>query len=250
MIFLDAHVHIYPDYDLDRLFDCFCARAKKLAPADAQLAMVVMLREFQPTLSSLFEGRPQGKWRVKGPAGPSALVVTDGGRDVTLVAARQVAAAERVEALGFFGETPVPDGLPYAETLARLRGAGYLPVLAWGLGKWLGKRAKIVDAALASADAVSAPLLIGDCALRPTFWPTPAPYRAARAKGLQIVFGSDPLPRPGDERAAGRYATLVDASFDPAGPAASLLETLRSPAIPLRAVGRRYGLLATLKHLK
>ena len=249
MIFLDAHVHIYPEYDLDRLFECFCARAAKLAPADSQLAMAVMLREFQPTLASLFEGRPQGAWRVKGPAGPAALVVTDGGREVTLLAARQVAAAERVEALGFFGEAPVPDGLPYAETLARLRDTGYLPVLAWGLGKWLGKRAKVVGAALASANTLSAPLLVGDCALRPAFWPTPAPFRAARAKGLRIVFGSDPLPRPGDERAAGRYATLIDASLDPAAPAASLLETLRSPAIPLRAVGHRYGLLETIQHL-
>ena len=250
MIFFDAHVHLYPEYDLDRLFGTFLSRAGRLAPQGAQLAMAVMLRGFQPSLVSLFEGRTQGRWRVKGPAGPSSLVVTDGEREIFLIAARQVAAAERVEALGFFGETPVPDGLPYPETVAGLRSAGYLPVLAWGLGKWLGKRAKVVSDALAAADAESSPLLIGDCALRPSFWPTPAPFRAARAKGLRIVYGSDPLPRPGDDETAGLYATLVEAELDPGAPAASLLSALRDPAIALRPVGRRHGVLGTLRRLK
>ena len=151
MIFFDSHVHFYPEYDYDVVFGAFCSHAERFAPEAKTLALAVMLREFQPSLESVFEGRLNGKWRAKSTPRNGAMVVTDGTRDILVIAARQVAAKERVEALGGFGETPVPDGVPLAETIGRLRANSYVPVLAWGLGKWLLKRAPLVEATLASA---------------------------------------------------------------------------------------------------
>ena len=249
MIFFDSHVHFYPEYDYDVVFGAFCSHAERFAPQAKTLALAVMLREFQPSLESVFEGRLVGKWRMKSPPSEGAMVVTDGTRDVYVLPARQVAAKERVEALGFFGEAPVPDGLPLAETIERLRSASYVPVLAWGLGKWLLKRAPLVERTLGAANKPN-DLLIGDSALRPSFWPTPVPMKVALRKGLRVVWGSDPLPRKADERSAGRYATLVDGALDPVSPAKSLLALLTSPSAALRPVGRRYGLVDTLRRIK
>ena len=249
MIFFDSHVHFYPEYDYDVVFGAFCSHAECFAPQATTLALAVMLREFQPSLGSVFEGRLNGKWRAKSTPRNGAMVVTDGTRDIHVLAARQVAAKERVEALGFFGEALVPDGLPLAETIERLRAASYVPVLAWGLGKWLLKRAPLVEATLAAADKPD-DLLVGDSALRPSFWPTPSPMRAASRKGLRVVWGSDPLPRKADERSAGRYVTLIDAELDLSRPASSMLALLTDPAVSIRPVGRRYGLFDTIKRLK
>lgn len=247
MFFFDSHVHIYPDcYNLDSLFSAFADHAAHLAPKADAFVMAVMLREFQPSLASVFNGAKLEKWKITA-ASPvdNSLKATDGIREIYLLPARQVAAKERIEALGLFGETPVPDGLPIAETIDRLRSAGYAPVLAWGLGKWLFKRAKTVDAVIASAER----LFIGDSALRPTFWPTPKPYKDAEAKGGRVLRGSDPLPRAGDEFSAGRYAMLVDDAFDSVTPCSSVLKAITSPATEITPVGRRYGLLETAKRV-
>ncbi len=249
MIFFDAHVHVYPAFDLDALLSAFAAHADRLAPDAGDLAMAVMLRDFQPTLASVLSfASERPHWRLE-PAAEGAFAATDGARRVFLLSARQVAAKERVEALGLFGEARVPDGLPLAETIARLRAAGFLPVLAWGLGKWLFKRASVVDAVLADAIRDQMPLLIGDSALRPTFWPTPRPCRTATAQGIRVVYGSDPLPRAGDECCAGRYATLLDAPFNPLAPATSLLDALAASSAAPVAVGHRHGLAGTIRRI-
>ena len=80
-----------------------------------------------------------------------------------------------------------------------------------------------------------------------TFWPTPRLYKKAVALGGRILYGSDPLPRSGDEYSAGCYATVIDAPFDASAPAISLLSAIRTAA--LAPVGKRYGLAGTLKRL-
>lgn len=211
MIFLDAHVHSYEEYDSDILFDSFIKNAARYAPENAGLGMVVLLRAFQSSLSSLLGSLNLERWHIEAPAKDGdAFVATDGKYRIALFSARQVAALERIELLGFFGDSFVEDGLPLRETASRLRSQGYTPVIAWGKGKWLFKRAKLVKSIIEEQASLSPLPLIGDSALRPSFWCEPL-YKLASGLGLKFVYGSDPLPGAGNERNAGRYATLIDA---------------------------------------
>ena len=250
MIFFDAHVHVYPEFEFDVLLTAFASHADIFAKDADALAMAVMLRGFQPSLESAlapFKERDLRGWKLeKGAEG--SFVATDGSHRIFLLPARQVAAKERIEALGLFGEAEVPDGLSLQETIARLRDAGFQPILAWGLGKWLFKRAPIVADALETAARAGAPLPVGDSALRPTFWPTPRLYSKAVELGGVILYGSDPLPRSGDEYSAGCYATVMDAAFDASAPATSLLSAIRTAT--LTPVGRRYSLAGTIRRLR
>ncbi len=250
MIFLDAHLHLYPAYNRDQLLDALAARAQHLTPRASATVGFLMLREGQGSLGRLIAAttRPHQQWRrVREPA-PGTCVMSDGAREILLVAARQVAARERVELLGLFSEADVPDGLPLAETALRLRAAGALPALAWGLGKWLLGRARTVRELIdAAADPGS--LLIGDSALRPTFWGEPRLMRLARGKGLRVLHGSDPLPRPGEESGAGQYASLVETDLGGGDPAADLRQRLLDPAVAITPVGRRHNLRETLARL-
>jgi hypothetical protein len=247
-LFLDAHLHFYPFFDRDLLFDALAANAARLAPGAVPAAALARRGGQPPFRELLAAGAGGGRWRVVRAPDPSCLVMgRDDGREVHVFAARQVAAAERIEALGLPGDAEVPDGLPLAETLARLRAAGLIPVLAWGQGKWLFGRAGVVRAVL--ADASPRELMIGDSALRPSFLGTPRPMATARQRGLRVLCGSDPLPRAGEERCAGMYATLVAGGLDPRAPSRSLGRLLLDPAAAPRPLGRRHGPAAVLRRL-
>ena len=239
MIFLDSHVHIYGEFDRDLLFSSFVVNARLAAPEAKDFAMAAMLRSFQPSLRELLlDGTRPREWKIEeAPAG--SFTAERGDERIFILPARQVAASEHIEALGLFGETMVPDGLSLSETVMRLREASYAPVLAWGLGKWLFSRSRTVNAVLDAAIASGGRFLIGDSGLRPFFWPEPSQYRKARAHGIRVLHGSDPLPRPGQELRAGRYGSLIDADIDPADPVGSLMAAIFDPSVTLRPAGRR-----------
>jgi len=119
-------------------------------------------------------------------------------------------------------------------------------VLAWGVGKWFFKRARVVAALL---DAyTNDDLAIADPSLRPIFWPTPRPMAKAAAKGRRVLAGSDPLPPKGEAARIGQYADLATASLDFAAPLTpQIVDVLK--AAPLRPVGRRAGLLEFLRRM-
>lgn len=247
MVFFDSHVHIYPDYSLDILFDSFWSNSTSFAGAGDYRVMAVMLRSFQDSLSGLLASFSPSAWKIcEGPEG--SFAARSGEREIIILPARQVAAREKIEALGIFGEKAVPDGLPLDETIRRLSDSGYLPVLAWGLGKWLFKRSRFVRSAIDGASSVR-DLMLGDSALRPSFWGTPLPMRLAAGKGLRIIHGSDPLPVKGDEANAGRYASLLNADVNPSAPASSLLNLLLSEDTVVTAVGKRHSPVEMLRHL-
>jgi hypothetical protein len=153
---------------------------------------------------------------------------------------RQIATRERLEVLCLGSDAAIPDGEPAELTIRRIGELDALPVLAWAVGKWLFGRKRVVEKLLETFGPDR--LLIGDSAMRPVFWPEPGPMREARRRQYRLLAGSDPLPKAGDERQAGRYATRVEAAFDPAFPSRSLLTALGKPSTPVQRVGSRCGL--------
>ena len=234
----DTHVHLYPVHQPAALFGGAFARMRRLAPEPAALALCLTERHDCHAFRALRDGRLDAAPFTVAPAGPHALRI-DGpaGESLHLIAGRQVNARERLEILALGTDADLPDGEPIADTIRRTRDAGALPVIAWAPGKWFFRRGRIVTALL--EQAAPGTLLVGDSALRPTWWPCPDLMSYASLRGLKVIAGSDPLPVAGEERVAGSYATSFDADLDPADPAASLLRTLADPACPPFLVGRR-----------
>ncbi len=251
MIHLDSHVHLYDFYNLDRL----CDSLLKNAGAEATPAMFLADRDGQRTFDewskAAIDGKPikgTSRWRPISKPDDTSVVLGNGTDEIYVFAARQIAANERIEVLGLFTSAPIPDGLPLADSIARIRDAGGIPMLAWGVGKWLFKREAIVRDIIDSADPDS--LFIGDSALRPRFWGTPVPMRAARKRGMRVLCGSDPLPRRGDESRAGSYASLIRGNLNPESPSESLRDLLMYPPTSLRRAGRRLSILSFLARVK
>ena len=230
MIFFDAHAHVYPEYGMDLFFSSLLAEANRRAPDASCIAAAVMLRSFQHSLADVFASAGKcEEWSLDPPVATGAPWTASkrDGAQILLFPARQVAAAERLELLGYFGEALVPDGLPLKETARRLADSGFSVALAWGRGKWLFKRAKIVADFLRDPAMSAFAPFVCDCALRPWFWPEPL-FTLARKRGFRIISGSDPLPGKGNERNAGHKAMLLDAP--PACSADDLLQALTASA--------------------
>lgn len=213
-MFLDAHVHCYPEYDLDLLFDSFIGNAHRLAPSESSFGMIVLLRDFQPSLESLFPSERLHQWKITPPSSENfAATASNGSFSIALYPARQIAARERIELLALFGETCIPDGLSLLETTRQIRTANLTPVIAWGKGKWLFKRAGIVRKWLTSESTNSPAPFVGDSGLRPRFWLEPLFWYASYL-GLKILRGSDPLPKPNQEQRAGSCASVIPTPDD------------------------------------
>ncbi len=203
---IDTHVHVYDCYDLAELLRNLRSRCD---------GMVLVEREGQDVF---------GAWRKgEGLPGGCAVREIDGyslrlslpeslsGQSLLVVAGRQIACAERLEILAVGSRAPIRDGVTCAEAVDAILADGGRPVLAWGVGKWLGSRAKVVEALVKKyGDS----LALGDTALRPVGWPAPA---AMRAEGRLVLAGSDPLPKRGEERVAGTYGIEVSGTPEEAG---------------------------------
>jgi hypothetical protein len=124
------------------------------------------------------------------------------------------------------------------DAIRRVTEAGGIAVVAWAPGKWMFNRRKLVSDLLECVEAGS--VLLGDTALRPTFWGEPGLMREFRERGGKVLCGSDPLPFPGQERVAGSYASLL--SVEPDHPVdAAIKQCVSERGRSLSSAGKRVG---------
>lgn len=243
----DGHVHLYPFYDLARAVACLEANLGRHGVAGMPAGFLAERHDCH-----LFRDLAQQRVRIPGlecrPAGDGALAFGNGAVPrLLLFAGRQVVTAERLEVLVLTADLAIGDGLPAADVIGRARDAGAVPVLAWAPGKWFFGRGDVVRRLL--GDYAPGEVLLGDTTLRPTLWPEPRLMRFGRRRGFGVLAGSDPLPVPGEEVVLGRYATVLEGTFDPPNPVPGVRRMLAAPGAAA-VVGARCGALEVLRRLR
>lgn len=270
MISFDAHVHIHETFSLDRLLDCARGNFARLVLRDGDgrrdrpMALLLLLTEMRD--ADFFTGlrdkagssghTTAGGWHIAGTKEAESLRLTrdDWSGSLYLLAGRQLVSAERIEVLALATAAKILDGLPLARTVEAVRGHGGLAVLPWGVGKWLGKRGKMVDDFVQRA--VPEGLFVGDNGGRPLFWPAPRLFRTAATRGIRLLPGSDSLPLPAEESRVGGYGGSISGEIRETHPAEDLRRLLIDDASPIVPFGRRMTgwrflrTQAALRHLK
>jgi len=241
----DAHLHIYPCYDLARAFHFLDRNLSGLAPKAARVAFLAERNDCR-----FFDRLREGDLAVEGwniDAHGDFLVLDRDGEKILLIAGRQIVTREKLElsAMGFAGE--IPDGMPIDETVRAIVDGGALPAVNWAPGKWFLRRGRVLRDLLERTEPRD--LVACDSSLRPRGWGEPVLMRVAAKKGFTVVAGSDPLPLEGEERNMGRYGFVCDFDLDPAAPTASLLGHLRDGGGRIERAGRRGGPLETAVRL-
>lgn len=237
-VIADTHIHIYPFYDIRLALDSLRNNLHALDPDASCMAFLAerhdcrFFRDFSLNASVMLG--PQVRVDVL----DAVLRVRETGlRDLYIVAGRQIITRERIEILALMTDTIMDDNQPARDVIAEVRAGRGIPVLGWAPGKWFFARKKVIEAILEENEPGT--LLIGDTTLRPVGWPMPVLMNKAVRKGFTLVAGSDPLPFPGEEAMAGRYASRLAATLDPGNPLASIRTLLTTPGYVPSHAGKR-----------
>jgi hypothetical protein len=242
MIFVDAHVHIYDCFDLemflDSAFDNFSSEALRsgnshnftgalLLTESRRINWFDRLRTY--TGNSLgHKPKKIGRWSFHPTNEASSLWAwDDNNRTLLLVAGCQIVTKENLEVLALVTAKKCEDGRPLMEVLHVAQEDGTIPVIPWGFGKWNGRRGEIIKHLLQKTK--DSALFLGDSGNRLAGWARPALFDFAETRGIHILPGSDPLPRPYECNRAGSFGFWMEESVGMERPGDDLKNLLLNP---------------------
>jgi len=179
------------------------------------------------------------------------------GAVIYIAPARQLNTAGKLEMILLGCAEEIGDKWP-ANQLIRIYGDKYVPLMPWGVGKWLGKRGRVL---IDLINHSSKPFLLGDNGGRPFFWPVPH-FRfmgaiKARKVGvdqvknnphkwvkncLPILNGSDPLPVSGEICRTASYGIVFNLTDDKELSLKNILLQLKEPEFEFQNYGKLMGL--------
>ncbi len=243
-ILIDSHVHIHPDFPIDRFLDAAWDNFTRITDHNelsGDLSCVLALTEssgidifawLKQQSHILDDGAAESLvssvYRFYRTAESDSLIARRDKRVIILFAGRQIISKENIELLSLLSSFKIKDHtLSLADLAKTVVDKGGIPVLPWGVGKWWGARGRTVAELLHSSRDYS--LFLGDNGNRATFWSEPALLREARDMQIPLLSGSDPLPLASHLTRPGSYGTLFpDSILSKDQPIASLHKILVS----------------------
>ena len=237
-IVADTHLHIYPFYDIAAALDTAITRLGAAAP-DAIRVGCLTERYDCDVFNQLVNEPPRevtDRFALDPEANTLKVQNRQSGDELLLLPGQQVITSENLEILVLNCATRIKEGRNADVTVRDALSVGGVPVIAWGLGKWLGKRGEIVSKLVDTFGPGE--ITLGDTTMRPWGWPEPAVYGAAARKGIRRLFGSDPLPFGGEEKRPGSYATLLECDDQSVSPS-DIISGILNREMRISALGRR-----------
>ena len=208
-LFIDSHVHVYPSYNIDAFL---LALRTRITRTNASCGILFLAERMGlDAFASWAKGENLPPDTSVTRSDSCSLVLRRSGYPaIIIVSGRQIACSERIEILALATRETFQDGIKAQDAISSALASGAVPVLAWGVGKWLFHRSKIVESILKASDPDK--LFIGDSSLRPVFWKMPVLLSHAVSLGYKVLAGSDPLPPRYEQVRVGEYADLVESA--------------------------------------
>lgn len=246
----DTHVHCYKFEQLPELLDHAMYNFNKHVP-NAEAHVLFFTDGFVDRtwlkLQEMIEGDAQaGDWSFKMNSESGFIEARHDDVTVYLAPARQVNTAGRLEMLLLGCDQELEDKQPANELIEKY-GEQYVLISPWGVGKWLGKRGRVLVDLINHSKK---PFALGDNGGRPFFWPVPhfkfmqklskASEAGLIKRALPIINGSDPLPITGELSRIGAYGVSFKLSDQLS--LNSVLNVLREPQQQATNFGSPLGL--------
>jgi len=240
LLVVDAHVHIYPCFDLPEYFSAAfsnCLQVARNVGYDRSHIPVLLLTEgrrqrvYQDIQAEIKKGNTRigneetGGYRVFATEEDGSLrIEKEDGRFLFLVAGRQIVTSEQLEVLALSTVSEIPDGLPLEKTVAVVEKNRAIPVIPWGFRKWSGRRRHVLTEFLASRREGG--FFLGDNGGRPTLLRFPDFGREVPGLSLKVLPGSDALPLPSELKKVGSFGFTLQEEFTLGRPGEALKRIL------------------------
>jgi hypothetical protein len=207
MILGDAHVHFYDCFDLQVFFnsayDNFKFNAHKFGQGHDFKGFLLLSETSKDNWFKLLFEHADGKklpnkkttgtWKIHHTDECQSLCArSEDNRELLLISGRQVVSAERLELLALATIDSFQDGTPLKELIEFVRKKNGIPVIPWGLGKWMGQRGAVVTRLIHTMKEST--FFMGDSGMRPFVVPYPSQLKIAKKHNISDLPGSDPLP--------------------------------------------------------
>lgn len=254
MLFVDAHVHIYNCYDLDRLFQSayanFQSNAFKLAKSKDFTGVLMLTESKNQNYFSLFAKSENSlnlkKWKVESTGDQRILKATDtNGRSLYLCKGCQHICHKGLEILELLKSGDSSYNLPARELIKKIQEEGGVAVLPWAFGKWIGKRGKVIGELLQDKNLPN--FHFGDNGGRPKVITSYFLTKYKKERAL-LLSGSDPLPIKGEEERVGSFGVYTEAEIDTNNVGVELSELFHKQPDKFKEFGQPVSLIKFIKN--
>lgn len=250
LILVDAHVHIHDCFNLGTLlssaYENFRIEALRRKAADEFTGVLILTETSKHNWFSRLSACADAGTALADETGGgwhffhtnevcSLLARSGGGRHLILLAGRQIVTEEKLEVLALATRRNFQDGTPVRDLILAINECGAIPVLPWGVGKWLGRRGQILQSLLTSSDRPE--FFLGDNGGRPIFWPRPAMFQVAERLGMRVLPGSDPLPLPLEELRCGSFGFAIEGVVSEERPHADIKRLIEDSTAEILSFG-------------
>jgi len=252
LILADSHVHFYDCFDIEQVLHAALKNFKNVVcTVHSRRSFIGVLfltetrsedyfHELYTNADSKFNGLDcsieHQRWIFRRTRESYSLIAQFGADDqLVLLAGRQVVTAENLEVLALVTDQRFEDGQSLEKTVEAIAACGGIPVLPWGLGKWLGRRGYLIDRLIEAEKFPS--ICLGDNSGRPVFWLRPPFFKKAENKGLRILPGTDPLPLSTEFHRPGSFGFRCQGLLNLDCPGRYLKELLLDLNIPIQSYG-------------
>jgi hypothetical protein len=201
---IDTHCHYYPRSTDEIFFTALVRNLHRQSLQYQQASLGICLLDFADT---------QYFQRLADPAGgfPFSITRLDDqslglaieGHHLSVFCGRQLVSAEGLEVILYGCREEVCSGRPILDYIEEYQ-QQYLVALPWGVGKWFGRRGKIMSQLLSEEHG----FVLGDIASRPAWWSAVPQFSQASRQSVPILAGSDALPVPAFLQRLGSYGSL------------------------------------------
>lgn len=228
MICFDHHVHYYPQFSWQCLLEYSWqnlsqAASEKVGSSKIHAAICLLETQDSRWYSGIDDALSDvAGWSVKYEISSEAKRAEhEDGRQISIIKGRQIVTQEKLEVLVIGNDEPL-DNVPTLHECIEMH-AEKAVVIPWAVGKWLGARGKVVNAALAQQSSL---FNVGDNGGRPNTWNRVSQFDLAKGLGKTIIPGSDPLPLKNAEKRAGTSGVIVSGHLNDASGVQGLLSAL------------------------
>ena len=228
-ILVDTHVHIYDCYNIKRFFNeafsNFSYYNKKLKLAE-KLVGVLFLTEsnsfqyfdkLRDNSNNIIQDlEKEGFFKKESDESYSLVFETAGSNFIILIAGQQIITDERLEVLSLGTQQKIEYSLSLKETVNRINSIGAIPILPWGVGKWLGRRNEVLNAFIKKDNETK--FFLGDNSGRLAILKVPTQFKVSNENKKLALRGSDPLPIKSQEKKAGSFGFYFVSDLDISNP--------------------------------
>lgn len=237
-LLVDSHCHLHDINDLSLLLDHAAEQFIKTTSQNnisSEWYGVIILTDVSKStafrhIQYMIQSNPDKmfsakQWNLKlTDEDASVIAKNNNGTSIFLCAGQQIVTKEKLEVLSLLNTTRVADGKTLDHTIKEVTEQGGLPTLPWGVGKWLGKRGKLVSDLILNHTAT--PLFLGDNSGRPMLWSRVPQFSLAKQRKTPILRGTDPLPLKKQKKRGGDFGFIISSDIDINKPAESLRKIL------------------------